>query len=362
MITIPKADGWPTRCGMQIMGREKRDLHQKGCQTCQDRRSMDRKKSTGWPNRCGVVSETKRKMLAHRKECQTCETVYAQVCSERQSKAMEDKRLPGGWGDYCSDTTYPTRRKRDRHTKDCEKCQLVIHDIRATVAKTQIRDWREANPDKVHANMVQANKIYRQQRQADPELAKMHGQKISRALNKMKGQDPEGFAVKMKKAWSAQKGSKAEAWLRSSGALIWEEAQISCGMERKQVDFVSPDHRIWVEVDGTFHFKEISESRLQLAKVQARDAMLNEEAIRRGDVTLIRLAMTCFDGASGQMKSDWLTWLTKTLHSPQPGVWCAGELYESVPWANEKCSILKSPTPNTTSCCPTESSRPIPKL
>jgi hypothetical protein len=165
----------------------------------------------------------------------------------------------------------------------------------------------------------------------------------------------------VQKMQKATKGSKAEAWIRSSGVLIWEEARIFCAAtnKQKQVDFVSPDRKIWVEVDGFWHFFPGNpENHLHvcaLQKRQSRDAMLNEEALRRGNVMLIRLSGQCFRSSDGKMVEDWLDWLTAMLRSPQPGVWCCGGLYESVPWASSKCVILRSPIPSTTSFCPTAS-------
>ena len=119
---------------------------------------------------------------------------------------------------------------------------------------------------------------------------------------------------------------------------------------------VSPDGRVWIEVDGYWHFfghKNVKDQRPsrqidRLAVVQAKDAMLNQEARDRG-VCLLRIATSCFYSKSGRMKETWLAWLTAMLRSPMPGVFCAGELYESAPWASSGCTIWKSPTHATTS-------------
>jgi len=233
------------------------------------------------------------------------------------------------------------KRQRAMHKRDCATCAAVkAENIRQRMIAHNTRPEQKAAASEA-AQRTSSRRDIQLQR-----VARMHA---------WQREHPEQIEAIWESARRAGKKSKAEAWLRSEAILSWPDAQIRCGLKKKQVDFVSPDHKIWVEVDGFFHFHEASKTRKQLTKIQERDAMLRDEALRRGDVTLIRLSGQCFRSSDGRMHREWLEWLTATLRSPVPGVWCAGALYESVQWASAGCTILKSPTQNTTLCCPTES-------
>jgi hypothetical protein len=229
------------------------------------------------------------------------------------------------------------------------------------------RRWIVENPEAHKRRQEKAAAAMKAWQIEHPDEVKTHSGELVEAARKWRAVNPQAFAENTRKMYETPKTrknglpySKAEHWLRKSGVLTWDGMQVQCltesGRERKQVDFVSPDHKIWVEVDGFFHFFELAPRKLRkpsLVYVQARDAMLNEEARHRGDVMLIRLSGNCFKTANGKMRDGWLTWFIAMLHSPVPGVWCAGALYESVPWARSGCVILKSLTPSTTFSSPT---------
>jgi hypothetical protein len=241
------------------------------------------------------------------------------------------------------------------HHKTCLKCVELIRS-KHWLSEGWER-WYQNNQELAQRSIKQKREKYWQDLEQNPNLKTRHIQARNEGWRLWRENNPEKFHRNMEKARKAVKLSKMESWLRNSGTLTWEPTQIRCGSERKQVDFVSPDHKIWVEVDGSFHFVEFTpkkSTKASLAVVQARDAMLNQECLKRQDVTLIRLDMNCFCGRDRRLKPKWLQWLSAMLLSPQPGIWCCGELYESVPWAQGTCTILKSPTPNTTFCSPTE--------
>lgn len=232
------------------------------------------------------------------------------------------------------------KRVRAAHKKECETCASAkAENIRQRMLRHNTR------PEQKAAASVAAAKTSARRDIQLARVAKIHAWQKAH---------PEQVEAIWESARRAAKRSKMETWLRSTGVLTWGDARIRCEAKQKQVDFVSPDHKIWVEVDGYFHFFEPSKDRPRLSKVQERDAMLKDECLRRGDVTLIRLSGQCFRSSDGRMHPQWLQWLTAMLHSPQPGVWCAGGLYESAPWASSGCVILKLPTPSTTSSCPME--------
>jgi hypothetical protein len=174
----------------------------------------------------------------------------------------------------------------------------------------------------------------------------------AKQLSEWRKNNPEKFAACTEAAWKSSKRSRMEQWLKAT--LGWEMSKIRCGEFRKQVDFVK-DH-VWIEIDGPHHFKETWPVKWNRpwSIIQERDQMLKEEAISRKNITLIRAGMECFKSSNGAMKEEWFQVLTYMLGYPIPGIWCLGKLYESVPWANDKCMILKLPAQRTTLYCPQE--------
>lgn len=111
--------------------------------------------------------------------------------------------------------------------------------------------------------------------------------------------------------------------------------------------------KIWIEVDGFYHFfehpKSMKSGNFQLPVVKERDAMLKEECLRRKNITLIRVDMSCFHSSTARMETKWWDLFQSMLQSPKPGVWCLGEFYEQCQWASSGVTILKSPAQPTTS-------------
>lgn len=267
---------------------------------------MQRKNTSleGWPSRCGLVFEKRKQLYKHRATCEPCQASRAQERIDRLVQWRGDN--PG-----------------------------VLEAHMAKVAADSAR-WRLENPEEAAKLDVETGMRFKQWHKDHPEESK----EIVDRLH------------------ASPKKGKAEPWLRSSGTLTWDGGRILCGEKWKQVDFVS--ETVWVEVDGFYHFfalpapsndnsgEKATLYQERFVTIQARDAMLNEEARKRG-VMLIRLAGSCFYTPDGRMFPEWQDWLSRMLHSPVPGVWCAGKLYESVPWAQSGCTILRSPTPSTIS-------------
>jgi very-short-patch-repair endonuclease len=252
--------------------------------------------------------------------------------------------------------TFPTRDIQEAHHKTCPECRERIQNNQWL--REGWEQWVKDRPELMLASIKKKREAYWEALKKDPERQARDAASKRAGHSKWMKEHPEQVASNMEKARSKAKLSKMEIWLRTSGTLPWGSVQIRCGEDRKQVDFVNPDHTIWVEVDGAFHFIDFQPKKSHkstLAYTQARDAMLKNEALARGNVTLIRMDSTCFCGRERRLKPEWLEWLTAMLHSPQPGIWCCGKFYESVPWVDATCTILKSPTASTTSSSPTAS-------
>ena len=282
--------------------------------------------------RCGARIDGQRELDAHQRDCPLCQ---AQKRRPRRASRVESVARCG--------QEYPTLKSAIEHQKQCAEC-LEIKKRNRTELMREIHRLPQCKP---------AFSVTARRTSARPEI------QASRAANlkRWRDENPEKFREAVAKSTLASgKRSKNECGLR---ALIdWPQAQVRCGTERKQVDFVS--EKVWIEVDGYYHFfspkrRPAPRKRPQrpLENVQTRDEMLNAEARRRG-ITLIRLAGSCFHTSTGRLRLIWEPWLMAMLRSPTPGVWCAGALYESCPWASGGCTILRSPPPPTTSSSQTE--------
>ena len=312
-------------------------------------------------SRCGKQFHAKSARAAHWKDCQECEIL------KRQSQASSRAK----WRELNPEKHQAAQEKAARNLRKWQAANPEETALQLADMQEKSRIWVRDNPEKrrkiIRGALAKQAEIRKENphwqsdlqlkwRAENPDLDLKNRKRMSELRKQWWIENPEKGAEIVMKAHASVKKSKMEAWLRESGTLTWETAQIRCGEERKQTDFVSPDHKIWVEVDGPFHFFDNWKNRQgewNLINVQFRDQILKDEALRRGDVTLIRLSLKCFVPATGKMRPEWLEWLLKMLQSPIPGVWCCGELYRSVPWANDGCTILKSPTPNTTSCSQT---------
>lgn len=320
-----KQEGWTAKCGKSTETRKELYEHQNTCEVC-----INKPKNTGeWTSRCGTKFQQKALMRQHTLTCEECRKL--------------------GWG---AGKTFEARckmvfqrwRERENHQKTCESCIAIKKEnIKAKNLKTnQSESHRKASS--ITARITSARPEIQQQR--------------AERLKKWRKENPEKFAKCTEAAQRSSKKSRMEAWLRMQ--INWKGKKIRCkkrpNKKWKQVDFVKG--KIWIEVDGFYHFfehpKNVESKKFRLPTVQQRDEMLLEECIRRKDVMLIRLDMTCFHSSTGRMKTQWWTLLQSMLISVTLGIYCLGELYESCPWAKNKCTIWKSPVQPTTLYCPTE--------
>lgn len=285
---------------------------------------------------CGMEVHWKQ-FVTHKAVCTACQ----EICAERQRQRL--LKLNGKIGIEMVCGVSVPRRSVGKHKIVCGVCGIQKRtNIQERMNKHNTRPEQKAAASKA-ARKTSARRDIQLQRAAK--------------LKVWQDSHPEELKKNIEAAQKeAGKRSRNEVGLRKM--LGWEDAQIVCGTERKQIDFISPDGKIWIEVDGYWHFfshKNVKDQRPsrkidRLPIVQARDAMLNVEARKRG-VTLIRLAGACFWTSSGRLKDECQEWLTAMLQSPIPGVYCVGALYDTVPWASEGCTILKLTTQNTTSSC-----------
>ena len=253
-------------------------------------------KEGGHLSRCGLVFRTKVLFKEHRKNCQECKDLWLKKRSESAIRWHQENP------EAALELMKRAQAGRVRWQK--EHPQEMVAGIRR---------WEKEKPEEFSARQSVAAAAMKRWQLEHPKELKEHCQVLVEAASRWREGHPEEFAQNTRKMYETPRKSrkdgspfsKAEDWFRKSKALVWEEAQIRCGEERKQVDFVSPDHKTWVEVDGFFHFFEFRKGK-SLGRIQFRDAMLRDEATKRGDVMLIRLEGSCFHGPTGKMYDEWL--------------------------------------------------------
>ncbi len=320
-----KLEGWKSPCNQEFPNRKLFQEHCKDCLDCKKARIEIKLAKSKFTARCGEKMLTRESLYEHQRICQEC---------RKLAWKNEILEYPSRCG-----MIFNTQRERDAHLRICEACAEIKQE------NIQLR-MEKLNEDNLAPERKKIFSDTARKTSMRPELLKQR----SENLKKWREENPEEFAKCTEAAYKSPKRSKMEAWLRTQ--LNWTCERIRCGEIQKQVDFVKEN--IWIEVDGFYHFFEHpsnSENQYRLPKVQARDQMLNEECIKRANIMLLRLSMECFHSSTGAMRTEIWKWVQGMLRSPIPGIWCIGKLYESCPWVNATCSILKLPTQHTTSCC-----------
>ena len=324
-----KSDGWRARCGAIIPTRAGLQIHRSQCEACREvAYSHDGKEHVA---RCGAKLLRQRDLHAHQASCSDCI-----AAAWRQKPSGQVRHIA-----RCGQESR-TRRLMESHQKSCPEC------LAAKRENIRIRMER-LNADNCSSNRRAVFSATARRTSARTEVQAARAERL-RVWREKNPEKHRRCSEAMHRKVSSR--SKMEMWL--SRVLGWEAGYVRCGGTRKQVDLVRGT--TWIEVDGCGHFEAARPKHWRYSqRIEDRDAILNEEARRRGDVTLIRLSMECFATSTGAMKLEWLEIFTAMLASPTPGVWCLGGLYESCPWASAGCTILRSPAQPTTSSSPTES-------
>jgi very-short-patch-repair endonuclease len=230
---------------------------------------------------------------------------------------------------YCGEIV-KTHKNRKEHFQSCEACHVRRREIRVQTCKDLVHTDEMRQRYSETAKKTSARSDVQEQRSAQ--------------LKKWRVDNPEKFAATLAKAMASPKLSKMEMYLEpylvEKG--FTRSVRMSCGDTKtlKQVDFVHKKQKIVIEVDGPWHFLPIH-SVEQLATVQARDHLLNQEIMRR-NWRLIRLSMQCFKSNTGVLITPNLeTLFSKIDDNTWMGVLCFGSLYEPRFWDGIKVTILK---------------------
>jgi len=95
---------------------------------------------------------------------------------------------------------------------------------------------------------------------------------------------------------------------------------------RKQVDIISKENKVIVEVDGPYHFKPIRGEQV-LKNVVLKDKALNKYAFKE-EFLLVRISTSQYDyRGEGEFSEKCLDKLNELLYNRQPGIFFLGEEY-----------------------------------
>lgn len=169
----------------------------------------------------------------------------------------------------------------------------------------RLKKWRDENPDKfcdIWKKMIKSRK-------------------------KWKKSKPEIFLV----SWLDKKYPDIFEW----GKMIRSKEFLKTGKsDRKQVDFRSKDRSVFIEIDGPFHFENLSrEKELDsiiineaINRTIKRDEML-EKIVLDKSKTLIRIGYGCWEDRSGKIKEEVLLKVSQIIEQKLVGIYKLGECY-----------------------------------
>lgn len=170
----------------------------------------------------------------------------------------------------------------------------------------RLRRWREQNPetfrDKCWKKMISSRK-------------------------KWKKSKPEIYII----SWLQEKYPDMFEW----GKMIRsKEFLISGKSDRKQVDFRSKDRNIYIEIDGPFHFINLSREKVlnssiieeAIERTIKRDDVL-EKVILEKNKTLIRIGYGCWENRSGKINEFVLQKISDIIENKLTGIFKIGDIY-----------------------------------
>lgn len=188
------------------------------------------------------------------------------------------------------------------------------------------------NPDKAKIfkeNQSKTAKIT----SARPEIQKVRAERLKRWRDK----NPEVFYEKCtSKAFaSAKRKTKPEKWfhkyidenlqmynLQYSQSLYSEKFKTKSN--RKQIDFMSKNRKIWIEIDGPLHFKK---DYYQYLEIKRKDSIVDDIAKTKG-IVLVRVSFDQWNQKTGQFNQSALDQIRKILENNKPGIYRIGKEYE----------------------------------
>lgn len=299
---------------------------------------------------CEYKTSTLEAFYEHRRKCKMC-TKYA-------LEIGEFIRCP-----YCefssSNLTRHLKEKHDLNNKQVKErnIETISPNLRCRISK-RVSGAIMNSPEERKRRSVLLGKLNKteQFRLKASKTAKITSSRkdiqLKRAenLRKWREENPERFrkecCEKMRTSIKKWKKSKPEIymerWLQEKYPNKFEWGKIlrsnkfreNAKSDRKQIDFRSKDKNIFIEIDGPFHFNNLSrekniESEIiseAINKTKKRDTIC-EAIIREREKLLLRIGYGCWNNASGKIREEVLDKVSNILENETKGIFKIGEIY-----------------------------------
>lgn len=209
---------------------------------------------------------------------------------ERRSKLLGELNKTESFRKRASETAIKTSSKKEIQVQRAER----------------LKKWREENPDKFK------NECW---------------SKMIKADKKWKKTKPELFMI----GWLNKKYGDLFDW----GKMLRSKLFMQNGKsDRKQIDFRSKDRNIFIEIDGPFHFdnlsrqQEVESSTIVEAinRTKQRDNIL-EKIVKDKNKTLIRVGYGTWCNSTGRVDEKVLDKISEIVDSGVRGIFKIGEIY-----------------------------------
>jgi hypothetical protein len=261
--------------------------------------------------------------------------VLASASREKYSKAAEDN---GNW----------ITKAKERGEDLTEYWKKVSDGVRSAIINSPEERERRS---KMLASLNKTDAF----RKRASDTAKITSARIdiqqnrSGQLKRWRDNNPKKFAAISEKLFSVKRKSKPEMaidrWLIENYEGIFKYSQFFYSKtfktvsSKKQVDFLSSDKIIVIEVDGPLHFKQSFD---QFGKIREKDIALSIYSIVN-QKSLIRISFDCWAQSTGNFSQSTLDKTKELIDNPIPGVHFIGKSWNGSDYthATTKEEILK---------------------
>ena len=304
---------------------------------------------------CRYKPPSKESFRLHRRNCSKC--------SEEALKIGEYVKCP-----YCnyasSNITRHLKKKHKLSKEEIEEKKITTISLKyserlsKSVSESILNNPEERKRRSELLGALNKTELFREKASKtairtskDPEIVKQRTEN----LRKWRRQNPEIFREKcttpmLKKLSEGPKKTKAEHYLgdwlkqhikekefRYGGQLRSKEYETLNKSGRKQIDFVSLDRTVFIELDGPFHFEEFDgrqdvklfEKRKVVENIQKtiKKDKITEELIRKKEKCLIRISYENWN-QKGRIDDEVLEQIKTIIEERKKGIFYFGKAYK----------------------------------
>lgn len=299
-------------CGYKPPSLEMFYLHRRNCISCKEKAILE-EEFVKCP-KCEYASSNIKRHLnkvhnltnlqIEKNNIITCSEKYKTKMGNAVSKAIQDSPIEIK---RRSDMLSSLNKRQDFRERASKTAKITSsrNDI-VTQRTDRLKTWREENPEKFK------NKCWK---------------KMISSRKKWKKSKPEIFM----NSWLDSKYPDTFEW----GKMLRSKEFSKIGKsDRKQIDFRSKNKNIFIEIDGPFHFKNLSRKEENhseiieeaIERARNRDEIL-EKIIKQKNKTLIRIGYGSWKNRSGEINQELLQKVSQIIEQKLIGIFKFGEVY-----------------------------------